>query len=141
MERPTCEIEYHSYNGVQLPFEKETFDSVLFVDVLHHTTDINEVIEESLKVSKDYFIIKDHLYWNKLDFLILKFMDWVGNAPHGVKVIYNFQNKKSWDLFFVNNNLEIVYYNENLKLYPQSINWLFGRKMHFIAILKKKINN
>lgn len=124
-----------------LTFEKDIFDSVLFVDVLHHTNDINIVIEESLKVSKDYFTIKDHLYWNKLDFLILKFMDWVGNAPHGVKVIYNFQNKESWDKIFKNNNLEIVYYNENLKLYPQLINWLFGRKMHFIAVLKKKPTN
>lgn len=141
MERPSCEIEYHSYNGVTLPFEKDSFGSVLFVDVLHHTSDINQVISESLKTSKKYFIIKDHLYWNKLDFLILKFMDWVGNAPHGVKVIYNFQDKKSWDSVFKNNNLQVVYYNENLKLYPQLINWIFGRKMHFIAVLKKKSTN
>jgi SAM-dependent methyltransferase len=138
MERPTCEIEYHSYNGSTLPFENQSFDSVLFVDVLHHTNNIEKVIEESLKTSKEYFIIKDHLYWNKLDFLILKFMDWVGNAPHGVKIIYNFQNKKSWDAIFEKNNLEKVYYNDNLNLYPNTINWLFGRKMHFIAILKKK---
>ncbi|MBP6754831.1 MAG: methyltransferase domain-containing protein [Bacteroidia bacterium] len=137
MDRPTCYINYVSFDGVNIPFKEQEFDAVQLIDVLHHTDDIQKVLENALKYTNKYVIIKDHIYLSKFDFLILKFMDWVGNAPHGVKVIYNFQKEITWDNYFSKLSLKKVYFNKQIKLYPWYVNWIFGRELHFIAILKK----
>jgi SAM-dependent methyltransferase len=137
MERPTCEIEYQSFDGENIPFAQNSFDAIQLVDVLHHTSNISSVISNALPISSKYLVIKDHLYQSRFDFLTLKFMDWVGNAPHGVKVIYNFQTLEQWKSIFKENRLELIYFNDKIKLYPKLVNWIFGRKLHFIAILKK----
>lgn len=138
MERPECHVEYVSFDGTTIPFEDNTFDAVQFVDVLHHTYNIKELMKESLRKSSQYMIIKDHIYVNRIDFLTLKFMDWVGNAPHGVEIIYNFQKEKYWIDLFKELDLEIVSFQRKVKLYPSLFNIIFGRNLHFIAILKKK---
>jgi SAM-dependent methyltransferase len=138
MERPTCYINYVSFDGVNIPFQEKEFDAIQLIDVLHHTDNIEKVLDNALKYTRKYVIIKDHIYVSKLDFQTLKFMDWIGNAPHGVKVIYNFQTENTWEKFFDLFSLEKAYYNNKIKLYPAFANWIFGRKLHFIAILKLK---
>ncbi len=138
MERPLCHIEYASFDGKVIPFENESFDAVQLVDVLHHTYDIKELMQESISKSNKYVIIKDHIYANRLDFLTLKFMDWIGNAPHGVEIIYNFQKEKYWIKLYEELGLEIVSLEKKVKLYPPLFNWVFGRKLHFVVILQKR---
>ncbi len=137
MERPMCHIEYASFDGKVIPFENNSFDAVQLIDVLHHTNDIKELMQESLSKSKKYVIIKDHIYSNRIDFLTLKFMDWIGNAPHGVEIIYNFQKEKYWINLYEELGLEIVSLERKVKLYPTLFNWIFGRKLHFVVILQK----
>ena len=138
MERPTCHINYVSFDGVNIPFQEKEFDAVQLIDVLHHTDNIEKVLKNAIKYTNKYVIIKDHIYLSKLDFQTLKFMDWIGNAPHGVKVIYNFQTEKKWEEIFRNNHLSKCFYNNQIKLYPKFANWIFGRKLHFITILNIK---
>lgn len=136
MERPKCEINYQSFDGVNIPFELKSFDAVQLIDVLHHVEDIKSVLENALNYSRKYIIIKDHLYKSNFDFQTLKFMDWIGNAPHGVKVIYNFQNEKKWNNFFHDLSLKKAFYSKKINLYPWFANWFFGRELHFVAILE-----
>jgi SAM-dependent methyltransferase len=136
--RPTCAIPYQTFDGAHIPYSDGTFDAVQFVDVLHHTDNIKELLQDSLRTSKKYLIIKDHLYKSSLDFSILKFMDWVGNAPHGVEVIYNFKKEAYWMQLFDELGLEVVTYNKHIRLYPSVFNLIFGRELHFITVLKKK---
>jgi ubiquinone/menaquinone biosynthesis C-methylase UbiE len=138
LERPKCEIIYQSFDGLNIPFEAKTFDAIQLIDVLHHVENISDVLNNALKYAKKYVIIKDHIFENKIDFQTLKFMDWIGNAPHGVRVIYNFQNEKSWDEIFSNYSLEKYFYSKKINLYPWFANWIFGRKLHFIVILEIK---
>lgn len=138
MPRPACSIPYKTYDGNHFPCEDASVDVVQFVDVLHHTTNIEDLIKEAARTTKEYIVIKDHEYGSALDYQILKFMDWVGNAPHGVKVIYNFKNRSYWEKVFADAGLEIVSYTNNIPLYPFPFNMVFGRKLHFIALLKKK---
>ncbi len=138
MKRPECHIEYVSFDGKNIPFKDQSFDAIQLVDVLHHTNDIKTVMLESVSKTNQYVIIKDHIYRNKLDFSILRFMDWIGNAPHGVEIIYNFQKEKFWMDLFKELNLEIVSFENKINLYPWMFNWIFGRKLHFVAILKRK---
>lgn len=136
MERPKCMINYQSFDGENIPFDEKSFDAIQLIDVLHHVEDINKVLQNALRYSSKYIIIKDHIYKNKFDFHTLKFMDWVGNVPHGVKVIYNFQNEVNWSKMFQNFTLQKKFYIKNINLYPWFANWIFGRELHFIAILE-----
>ena len=138
MPRPTCSIPYKTYDGNHFLYHYASVDVVQFVDVLHHTTNIESLIKEAARTTKQYIVIKDHEYATGLDYQILKFMDWVGNAPHGVKVIYNFKRRSYWEKVFSDANLEIVSYTNDIPLYPFPFNLVFGRKLHFIALLKKK---
>lgn len=140
MARPTCAIPFKEYDGSHIPYPDNSFDAAQYTDVLHHVPDDNfkNLLKETMRVSKKYLIIKDHLWANAFDFQTLKFMDWVGNAPHGVKVIYNFKTEKYWMDLFEELGLEIVTINKRIPLYPGVFNMVFGRQLHFIAVLKKK---
>ncbi|MCK0146100.1 class I SAM-dependent methyltransferase [Arenibacter sp. F26102] len=136
--RESCAIPFKIFDGKTIPHANNEFDATLFVDVLHHTTNIKELIVEASRVSRKYIIIKDHHYNNALDFGILKFMDWIGNAPHGVKVIYNFKNLDFWKATFNDLGIEIETLNCKIPIYPFPFNLIFGRDLHFITVLRKK---
>jgi len=66
----------------------------------------------------------------------LRFMDWVGNAPHGVVLPYNYQSSGQWGGYFRDAALSIARFDTAIPLYPFPFSLLFGRKLHFIAELK-----
>ena len=65
-----------------------SFDVVMFVDVLHHTDDPLLLLQEAQRVGK-IILVKDHFRKGFLAGPTLRFMDWVGNAHHGVVLPYN----------------------------------------------------
>jgi len=138
MARPTCAIDFKLFDGYTIPHPDNSFDTCMFIDVLHHLNHIKEIIAEAKRVSSKYIIIKDHLYSTQLDYGILKFMDWVGNKPHSVGVIFNFKKEEFWRNLFDELGLEIVQFNKNVPLYPFPFNMIFGRDLHFVALLKVK---
>lgn len=136
MARPTCAIDFKLFDGNTIPYADNSFDAAMFIDVLHHLDHIKEIITEARRVSSKYIIIKDHLYKSQLDYDILKFMDWVGNKPHSVEVIFNFKKEEFWRVLFEELGLEIVQFNKKIPLYPFPFNMVFGRELHFVALLK-----
>lgn len=90
MKRETVHIPVTLFDGMTIPLDDKSVDVVTFVDVLHHTGDPQRLISEAARVARKAVIIKDHLSENKLDHLTLRVMDWVGNAPHGVVLPYNY---------------------------------------------------
>lgn len=137
MARPTCAIPYATFDGTQIPRDDGSVDAVQFVDVLHHSNSPDELMREAVRVSRRYVIIKDHTCKNRLDFATLQFMDWVGNAPHGVKLIYNFKNDAFWSGLWRDLNLNLRHINRCVPLYPFPFNVAFGRDLHFVALLQK----
>ena len=138
MARPTCAIDFKLFDGYTIPHADNSFDACMFIDVLHHLNHIKEIIAEAKRVSSKYIIIKDHLYKNKFDYDTLKFMDWVGNKPHSVEVIYNFRKEEFWKNLFEELGLEVVIFNKQIPLYPFPFSALFGRDLHFVTLLKVK---
>jgi hypothetical protein len=65
-------------------------------------------------------------------------MDWVGNAPHGVSLPYNYLSRAQWDEAFRQSSLVSRSTQTDLPLYPPPLSWLFGRGLHFISLLEKK---
>lgn len=137
LKRKKCAIKYKIFNGEKIPFKKNSVDISMMVDMLHHTPSIPKVLVEAKRVSKRYIIIKDHTISGILDFYILKFMDWVGNKPYGVNLIYNYQKKEQWLNLFKKMQLKVLKWHEDIPIYPPPFNQIFGRNLHFIALLEK----
>jgi hypothetical protein len=90
-----------------------------------------------VRVSRSFILIKDHLVESSLDHQTLRFMDWVGNRPHGVELPYNYLSLQRWQELYRAAGLEELKVNRKLPIYPVPFSWVFGRKLHFIAVLKK----
>lgn len=135
MARSITNIEASQYDGINIPFDDDSFDAVTFVDVLHHADDAYRVLEEASRVSRKHIIIKDHLTDGLLNEPILKFMDYVGNKRHGVALPYDYLSKSQWDSHFENLGWTIDSWNTSLGIYPAWCSWAFDRELHFIAKL------
>lgn len=137
MARPDCKIECGLFDGTSLPFADRSFDACVLVDVLHHTKDVSILLCEAARVSRSYVLIKDHLDENVLDDVTLRFMDWVGNRPHGVTNTYNYQSRDQWSKHFVKCNLVAAGWTTQVPLYPWPASVILGRGLHFVAALQK----
>ena len=133
MLREKTHIPVTLFDGTRIPMEDDSVDVVTFVDVLHHTDDPSVLIKEAARVARKAVIIKDHLSENGLDHATLRFMDWVGNAPHGVVLPYNYAPRRDWDRWFREAGLAQDEFTTKVPLYPFPASVIFGRSLHFIA--------
>lgn len=98
--QPHSHIDVHYYDGSTFPFADDTFDSVLMVDMLHHTDNIEQMLSEARRVARRFVIVKDH-YWNtRLDVAALHVADYLGNIPYGVPLPYNYLRLAQWQDMF-----------------------------------------
>lgn len=133
--RAQTHIPVEGFDGRIIPYADESFDVVTLVDVLHHTEDPMLLLREAARVGNTAILIKDHTRDGPLAGLTLRFLDWVGNARHGVVLPYNYWPQKRWREAFDTLGLTIGVWNRELGLYPRPVNWVFGRSLHFIARL------
>jgi SAM-dependent methyltransferase len=138
MARPSSRIECLPFDGRTIPMGDSSVDVCLFVDVLHHTLKVEQLLNEARRVTRRYVLLKDHVCSGHYDRAALSFMDWVGNRPHGVTLPYNYQSRESWKRIFSTSALQIVMWTEDIPLYPLPFGWLFGRNMHCIVLLEKQ---
>ncbi|QDM28177.1 class I SAM-dependent methyltransferase [Tardiphaga sp. vice304] len=135
LKRPTSLIPVEIFDGKTIPHADKSFSAVMIVDVLHHTDDPQSVLREVARVTQGSVIIKDHLADSMLSRPILRCMDWVGNAPYGVRLPYNYLSTKQWDAIFDGAGLSTTSLSKKLNLYPAPLSWVFDRDLHFIANL------
>lgn len=86
------------YDGKHLPFKDKEFDQVLVITVLHHVADVESLLKEVARVSKEIIIVED-VYENWWDRLCVWFWDSLLNLevlghPH------NNKNDKGWKALF-----------------------------------------
>lgn len=134
--RPNLHIDAKAFDGKNIPYPDKSFDAVVFVDVLHHTTEPTALIGEAMRVSRNCIIIKDHNLNGVGAEPILRVMDWIGNAPHGVVLTYNYWPEERWRKAFAESGLRIGEYRADLGLYPWPASWIFERSLHFVARLE-----
>jgi SAM-dependent methyltransferase len=135
MLRPETHVPVALFDGATIPFADKSFDVVTFVDVLHHTDDPGCLLAEASRVARKVVILKDHLAENGVNRLTLRVMDWVGNAPHGVVLPYNYASRQQWDEWFAAARLQVDRFRTDVPLYPAPFSAVFGRKLHFVARL------
>jgi SAM-dependent methyltransferase len=134
--RPNTAIPVREFDGENLPFGDNSFDYALLIDVLHHTDNPAALLDEVSRVAR-CVVIKDHYRNGLFARPRLRFMDWVGNAPHGVRLPYNYQSKTEWAKIWREGGYSVDKNIEDLPLYPGPAHWIFGRGLHFIALLTK----
>lgn len=131
--REHTHIPTQQFDGKIMPFPDDSFDSVIFVDVLHHTEDPMVLLGEACRVSRGSVVIKDHTKNGFLAEQTLRFMDQVGNCRHNVALPHNYWPKAKWLSAFDELRLSLRAWNPSLGLYPPPLSWLFDRSLHFIA--------
>lgn len=134
--RPVCHIETIEFDGKSIPFPDRSFDTVMFVDVLHHCEDPEILIGEALRVTTAEVVIKDHTRDGFMAGPTLRFMDYIGNARHGVSLPYNYWSRSRWSAHLDELPIELVRWEDDLGLYPWPANLFFERKLHFVAKLR-----
>jgi SAM-dependent methyltransferase len=130
--RPNAKIPVRPFDGIHIPYPNASFDAVMLVDVLHHADDPLLLLQEAMRVGRS-IVIKDHLRQGLLASATLRFMDWVGNAHHGVALPYNYWSKAEWDAAFDAVGLKRMEIRLSLGLYPAPASWIFERGLHFIG--------
>lgn len=135
--RPERHIPVTQFDGRTIPFDDSTFDVAMFVDVLHHTPDPGALLAEAARVSKRYILLKDHFRSGVLGGVILRLMDWVGNAHHGVVLPYNYLSQPEWEEIYRAVALHPLEVDTDLRLYPPPMDFVFGCNLQFIALLEK----
>ncbi|HEC16321.1 MAG TPA: SAM-dependent methyltransferase [Sedimenticola sp.] len=136
MIRPYTWVPVLEYNGKILPLDDNSRDYVMLVDVLHHLDSPEQLLREACRVARKGVILKDHARAGLLAAPTLRFMDWVGNASHGVISTYNYWTQERWQQAFGELGLKPTYWLTRLKLYPFPFSLLFDRSLHFIARLE-----
>ena len=134
--RPGTAIPVHRYDGHHIPFADSAFDVAIVVDVLHHTDDPEAVLAEIARVAPAV-IVKDHLRDGLAANATLRFMDWVGNAAHGVRLPYNYLSRLEWTRMWSRLGLNTSRFADRLALYPKPFSWMFDRGLHFVTILSR----
>ena len=135
--RPKAHIPVSQFDGTHLPYVDGIFDTVMFVDVLHYTEDPSVLLREATRVSKNVVLIKDHVRDGFLAGPTLHFMDWMGNARHGVIIPANYGPQNRGYDAFAQMGLMVNYWTKDVPLYPRWVAWVFGRSLHFIVRLAK----
>lgn len=133
--RPDTRIPVKQFDGVHLPFENKSFDIVMFVDVLHHTDDPGVLLREAKRVAAHAIVLKDHTRNTAIAGSILRFMDWVGNAHHGVALPYNYWSIEQWRDSFEAIGLVPQSWRDRLGLYPFPASLVFEHGLHFVTRL------
>lgn len=134
--RPDTAIDVIEYDGKTIPFADNTYDVAMLVDVLHHTDDPAAIMAEASRVASQGVLVKDHYRDSLIAGIILKFMDFVGNASHGVRLPYNYLARDQWQAIWHRLGLVPNQVGEDLGIYPMPFDLLFGRGLHFVALIE-----
>lgn len=137
LPRRHTHIPVDIFDGSSIPFADQSFDVVLFSDVLHHTEDPAILLREARRVSRQNVLIKDHNRNGLCAGARLRLMDWVGNARFGVALPYNYWTERQWQEAWREIGLKPEQTVTRIGLYARPIDWVFGAKLHFITLLNR----
>ncbi len=110
------QIPIKVFDGKKIPYPDNSFDVVIVLDVLHHTTDIASQLQELKRVTKKQLIIKDHLSTSPLAKLMIAGADWLSNVIFDIPCAFNYPTREGWRRLFAEQNLRVIRHFSNLNL-------------------------
>mgnify|MGYP001132767313 CR=1 FL=1 len=106
------DLEFLIFDGKRIPFPDNTFDVVLIVFVLHHTSDPIYLLREARRVGKKIIVLED-LIEGKISYFRCKLHLFFWELFYGQKLRkFNFFSEKEWETIFHKCGLSIVYKRE-----------------------------
>lgn len=125
------------YDGRNFPFPKHAFAGVVIADSLHHADDPTAVLKECLRVAGQCVVIKDHFCENAWERLVLRALDWGGNAAHGVALRYAYFSRAAWaDMVRRLSAVETSRVEKVAGQYPPPFQSWLGEGIQFVARLE-----
>lgn len=125
---------YVQFDGRRLPFDDDTFDIVLFSDVLHHVPESQReaLLASAARVGR-HILVKDHFEYGWWSRQMLRLMDWVGNFGYGVVVPRRYFDADGFRALCDRAGLSVMELDVGVRLYDRlplvrsllSPNWQF----------------
>ncbi|MBM3661602.1 MAG: class I SAM-dependent methyltransferase [Actinobacteria bacterium] len=135
LARKEAFIPVELFNGHRLPFDANSFDAVIFSDVLHHSTNQVELLTDAGRVASASVVIKDHINERRIDEWRLRVMDYVGNRHNGVSLPYDYWSRSEWERAFRQADLRIEDFHSSVRVYPNPLNVVIGGPLHCLMLL------
>lgn len=135
--RATCRIPVIAFDGEHLPFADNHFGASVLIDVLHHTPTPSLLLKEAARVSGGCVLIKDHNMSGPTARFILRFMDETANRRHHIALPFNYLGPAEWSRAYADCGVEVERSDPLRRLYPFPANLVFGRRLHFMALLRR----
>lgn len=103
-------LPFSVYDGVRLPFARDTFDHSYVAFVLHHARQPQQALEECLRVTRGFVIILEDIFRTPAGRAALTVFDWIGNRPFSgdMRLPYNFRTDAEWRAVFQQLGGELV---------------------------------
>ena len=136
--RPGARFPVQPFDGRNIPYGDRDFDVVMLVDVLHHADDPGDLLAEATRVARKHVLVKDHVLEGFLAGPTLAFMDWVGNARHGVASPHRYWTLARWRAAFAKLDLSVTTWLARLELYAWPWTLVFDRRLHYVALLTRE---
>ena len=134
--RPATRIPVSSFDGRRIPRPDRSVDAVMLIDVLHHADDPAALLREAVRVARTCVVLKDHVCQHRLARAVLRVMDHVGNAKHGVALPHNYWSRRQWADALGALQLEPAVWDVGgLGLYPWPADLIVGGSLHVMARL------
>lgn len=101
----------------KIPLKDNSFDCVIAVFTLHHTSDPRKMLKECIRVAKKKVILVEDVYHNKSGEIMTKCTDWLFNnlVPSSMDIPFNFLSSREWKEEFRKNN---VYLENEKRIHP-----------------------
>lgn len=94
------DLPFQMYDGLSLPFEDNSFDTVIFVYVLHHTDNQHQLLTDAKRVARSRVLVVEDLFvgnWNRKWLSVLDFV--INRMYHNVVTPLTFRDFIGWNSF------------------------------------------
>ncbi len=125
-----------TYDGTFLPYNDRSFDFALLIDVLHHTAEPRMLLLEASRVARRFVIVKDHTYRHCHEFMVLSFMDFVGNLGYGNNHLGSYKKQGEWHELFQSCGLVAEKMTRELRIYPFPFSIVIRPDLNFVTLLR-----
>ena len=91
------DLPFQIYDGFSLPFEDNSFDTVIFVYVLHHTDNQQQLLTEAKRVARNRVLVVEDLFVGYFNRKWLSFLDFaINKLYHNVVTPLTFRDFSGW---------------------------------------------
>lgn len=131
---------YIHFDGRSLPFSAQSFDIVMFSDVLHHVPPalLTPLLDSAGRVGR-FVVVKDHFEYGWWSRQWLRAMDCVGNLGYGVSVPERYFDRGNFQRQCSDARLNIDVVDVGLQLYAHLpvVRSLLSREWQFMAVCSR----